>query len=62
MKDALHNRTRQALTRQRGVSLLMVMVMMLLSSLLVLGGSRISLMSEFLAGNDTCLLYTSRCV
>lgn len=39
--------------RQQGVSLLVVMVMMLLSSLLVLGGSRVSLMSEFLAGNDT---------
>ncbi len=53
MKHDLNNHTWRPPARQRGVSLLMVMVMMLLSSLLVLGGSRVSLMSEFLAGNDT---------
>lgn len=40
-------------TRQRGVSLLIVLVMMLLSTLLVLGSSRVAHLSEFMAGNDT---------
>ena len=53
MKHAANSRGAQLPAKQRGVSLLVVMVMMLLSSLLVLGGSRVSLMSEFLAGNDT---------
>jgi type IV pilus assembly protein PilX len=37
---------------QRGVSLLVVMVMMLLSLLLVLGGSRVGLLNEKMAGNS----------
>lgn len=40
-------------TRQRGVSLVIVMVIMLLSSLLILGGSRVANLNEILAGNDT---------
>lgn len=39
--------------RQRGVSLLIVMVMMLLSALLVLGGARMTYLNEYLAGNDS---------
>jgi type IV pilus assembly protein PilX len=39
--------------RQQGVSLIIVLVMMLLSSLLVIGGSRLTYMNEFLAGNDS---------
>lgn len=41
------------LSRQRGVSLVIVLVMMLLSTLLVLGSSRVAHLSEFMAGNDT---------
>jgi Tfp pilus assembly protein PilX len=40
-------------SRQRGISLLTVMVMMLLSLLLVLGGSRVGLLNERVAGNST---------
>ncbi len=39
--------------RQQGISLIIVLVMMLLSSLLVIGGSRLTYMNEFLAGNDS---------
>jgi len=39
--------------RQRGVSLITVLVMMMLSLLLVLGGSRVSLLNERLSGNST---------
>lgn len=39
--------------RQKGVSLITVLVMMLLSLLLVLGGSRVSLLNERLSGNST---------
>jgi type IV pilus assembly protein PilX len=38
---------------QRGVSLVIVMMMMLLSALLVLGGARVTLLNEHLAGNDS---------
>lgn len=40
-------------SRQHGISLLTVMVMMLLSLLLVLGGSRVGLLNERVAGNST---------
>lgn len=43
---------RQRLHLQRGVSLIIVMVMMLLSLLLVLGGSRVGLLNERLSGNS----------
>lgn len=46
-----HPHTHQS--RQRGISLLTVMVMMLLSLLLVLGGSRVGLLNERVAGNST---------
>ncbi len=39
--------------RQQGVSLITVLVMMMLSLLLVLGGSRVSLLNERLSGNST---------
>ena len=39
--------------RQRGVSLVIVLVLMLLSALLVMGGARITYLNEFMAGNDT---------
>ena len=38
---------------ERGVSLVIVLVMMLLSTLLVLGSSRVANLNESLAGNDT---------
>jgi Tfp pilus assembly protein PilX len=37
---------------QQGVALIVVMVIMLLSSLLVLGGSRVAVLNEFLAGSE----------
>lgn len=40
-------------SRQSGVSLIIVLVLMLLSSLLVLGSSRVAHLTEFMAGNDT---------
>ena len=43
---------------QQGVSLLIVLVIMLLSSLLVLGGGRVSNMNEILAGSNTDELQT----
>ena len=39
--------------KQQGVSLIIVMVIMLLSSLLVLGGSRVAVLNEFLAGSES---------
>jgi type IV pilus assembly protein PilX len=39
--------------RQRGISLLVVMVMLLLSALLVLGASRTALIAEMAAGHDS---------
>lgn len=41
------------LQKQQGVSLIIVMVMMLLSLLLVLGGSRVGLLNERVSGNST---------
>ena len=38
--------------RQQGVSLIIVLVLMMLSSLLVLGSSRLAILNENLAGND----------
>ena len=38
---------------QKGVSLVIVLLLMMLSSLLVLGGSRVANLNEYLAGNDS---------
>jgi Tfp pilus assembly protein PilX len=40
-------------SRQQGISLVTVLVMMMLSLLLALGGSRVSLLNERLSGNST---------
>jgi type IV pilus assembly protein PilX len=40
-------------SHQRGVSLIIVLVIMLLSSLMVLGGSRVANLNEMLAGSDS---------
>lgn len=40
-------------SHQQGISLITVLVMMMLSLLLVLGGSRVSLLNERLSGNST---------
>lgn len=39
--------------RQRGVSLVIVLILMLLSGLLVMGGARVTHLNEFMAGSDT---------
>lgn len=46
-------RTRSNPSRQHGVALIIVLVIMLLSSLLVLGGSRVATLNEFMAGSDS---------
>lgn len=45
-------RNTRAVQRQRGISLVVVMVMVLLSMLLVMGGSRMAILNESLVGND----------
>lgn len=39
--------------KQRGISLLVVLIMVTLSMLLVIGGTRLAVLNESLAGNDT---------
>lgn len=40
-------------SKQRGISLLVVLIMVTLSMLLVMGGTRLAVLNESLAGNDT---------
>lgn len=53
MNHIRHNTMAMRRNRQRGVSLITVLVMMMLSLLLALGGSRVSLLNERLSGNST---------
>jgi len=46
-------RNKQPSSHQRGVSLIIVLVFMMLSSLLVVGSSRVANLNEYLAGNDS---------
>lgn len=53
MRSYSHRRQTGLKHRQRGISLLVVMVMIMLSMLLVMGGTRLAVLNESLAGNDT---------